>query len=252
MTPEDFIAKWRGSALSERAGAQSHFNDLCELLGVAKPTPADRGEYTFEKTTRKIGDSTGFADVWKRGCFAWEYKGSHRNLVRAYGQLKQYADALENPPLLIVSDMQEIRIHTNFTNTIAKQHVIPLAELRSVEARDLLRHCFRDPERLRPTATRESVTAEAAANFASIAVALRRRHDERRVAHFVNKLVFCLFAESIDLLPERVFAEILDEAVQRPDDFEVNAARPVPRDGEPQRPLRHGRDPVVQRRAVRR
>ena len=52
------------------------------------------------------------------------------NLVRAYAQLKQYADALENPPLLIVSDMQEIRVHTNFTNTVAQQHVIALADLR--------------------------------------------------------------------------------------------------------------------------
>jgi type II restriction/modification system DNA methylase subunit YeeA len=116
--------------------------------------------------------------------------------------------------------MQEIRVHTNFTNAIAQQHVIPLAELRSVEARDLLRNCFLAPDKLLPTQTRESVTAEAAARFANIAVGLRRQHDERRVAHFINKLVFCLFAEDIELLPGRVFADILDEAVKRPDDFE--------------------------------
>jgi hypothetical protein len=116
--------------------------------------------------------------------------------------------------------MQEIRVHTNFTNAIAQQHVIPLAELRSVEGRELLRSCFLYPDRLLPTQTREGVTAEAAAKFASIAVALRRQHDERRVAHFINKLVFCLFAEDIELLPDRVFADILDEAAKRPDDFE--------------------------------
>jgi hypothetical protein len=189
---------------------------------VPKPADVDRHgtEYTFEKSTRKIGDSAGFADVWKRHCFAWEYKGKRRNLVEAYAQLKQYADAFENPPLLIVSDMQEIRVHTNFTNAIAQQHVIPLAELRSVEARELLRSCFLHPDRLLPTQTRESVTAEAAAKFASIAVGLRQRYDERRVAHFINKLVFCLFAEDIELLPDRIFADILDESVKRPDDFE--------------------------------
>ena len=166
--------------------------------------------------------AAGFADVWKRHCFAWEYKGKRSNLVQAYAQLKQYADAFENPPLLIVSDLQEIRIHTNFTNAIAQQHVIPLAELRSVEARELLRNCFLHPERLLPRQTRESVTAEAAAKFASIAVRLRRRYDERRVAHFINKLVFCLFAEAegIELLPDRIFADILDESVKRPNDFE--------------------------------
>jgi hypothetical protein len=221
MSPEDFIAKWRGTTRTERSAAQEHFLDLCALLGVPKPADVDRHgtEYTFEKSTRKIGDTAGFADVWKRHCFAWEYKGKRSNLVQAYAQLKQYADAFENPPLLIVSDMQEIRVHTNFTNTIAQQHVIPLAELRSVEARALLRNCFLHPKRLLPTETRESVTARAAAKFANIAVLLRQRYDERRVAHFINKLVFCLFAEDIELLPDRIFADILDEAIKRPDDF---------------------------------
>jgi restriction-modification enzyme MmeI-like protein len=222
MSPEQFIAKWRGTTRTERSAAQEHFLDLCDLLGVAKPGDVDRhgSEYTFEKSTRRIGDTAGFADVWKRHCFAWEYKGSRKNLVQAYAQLKQYADALDNPPLLIVSDMQEIRVHTNFTNTIAQQHVIGLADLISVESRELLRNCFVHPDRLLPTQTRESVTADAAAKFAGIAVGLRRHYEERRVAHFINKLVFCLFAEDIDLLPDRIFADILDESRKRPNDFE--------------------------------
>jgi hypothetical protein len=222
MSPEEFIDKWRGTTRTERSAAQEHFLDLCALLGVPKPAEVDRHgtEYTFEKSTRKIGGSAGFADVWKRHCFAWEYQGKRSNLVQAYAQLKQYADAFENPPLVIVSDLQEIRVHTNFTNAIAQQHVIPLAELNSVEARGLLRNCFLRPERLLPSQTRESGTAEAAAKFTSIAVRLRQRFDERRVAHFINKLVFCLFAEDIELLPDRIFADILDESVKRPDDFE--------------------------------
>ena len=110
--------------------------------------------------------------------------------------------------------MQEIRVHTNFTNAIAQQHVIALIDLVSVEARELLRNCFLHPERLLPTQTRESVTAQAAANFANIAVGLRRHYDERRVAHFINKLVFCLFAENIDLLPNRIFADLLDSVTE--------------------------------------
>jgi hypothetical protein len=122
MTPEQFIDKWRGTTRTERSAAQEHFLNLCALLGVGGPGDVDRHgtEYTFEKSTQKIGDTAGFADVWKRHRFAWEYKGNRKNLVQAYAQLKQYADALENPPLLIVSDMQEIRVHTNFTNTIAQ------------------------------------------------------------------------------------------------------------------------------------
>src|SRR6185312_12483073 len=111
MTPEEFIDRWRGNTRSERAAAQHHFLDLCDLLGVEKP---GRHGYEFEVPTRRIGDTQGFADVWRDGCFIWEYKRDRKNLVEAYLQLKGYADALGNPPLLIVSDMQEIRVHTNF------------------------------------------------------------------------------------------------------------------------------------------
>ncbi len=223
MTPEQFIAKWHGSLLNERAAAQSHFNDLCELLGVDTPTDADPSgrAYRFEKPVSKITEDKGFVDVWKNHCFGWEYKGPRKNLVEAYAQLKQYTDDLQNPPLLIVSDMQEIRIHTNFTDRIVQRHVIQLPDLISNEARQKLRWCFVSPERLEPTATRESVTAEAAASFGKIGALLRQyyRDEDRMVAHFLTKLVFCLFVEDIELLPDRIFADTIDEAVKRPDDF---------------------------------
>ena len=82
MTPGAFIAKWRASELKERSAAQEHFIDLCRLLG--EPTPAEAnptGErYCFERGARKDGGGDGWADVWKRHCFAWEYKGKHADL----------------------------------------------------------------------------------------------------------------------------------------------------------------------------
>jgi hypothetical protein len=225
------------------------------LLDVKKPAEVDPHgtEYTFEKSTLKLGGAGGYADVWKKGCFAWEYKGPKKNLVQAYAQLKGYADALDNPPLLIVSDMREIRIHTNFTNTIAQQHVFGLSDIVAPETRNTLRACFVAPERLRPTETREGVTAKAATRFASIAVRLRHQHhDPQRIAHFLNKLVFCLFVEDIDLLPKRVFADIVDEAVKGPRRLPIDAGRVVSRHGQAKRPVRRGHHPVVQRRIVRR
>lgn len=221
MTPEQFIAKWRASELSERAAAQSHFNDLCALLEVPAPAEADsRGaDYTFEKSVTKPGGRKGRADVWKRGCFAWEYKGDARNLTQAYSQLKDYADALDNPPLLIVSDMKEIRIHTNWTNTVAEIIVIDIADLTGVEARRKLTWAFTDPEKLKPTRGRNEVTAEAAERIGALAAKLSRKYDPRRVAHFLNKLVFSMFAEDIGLLPERLFAELIEESVKDANEF---------------------------------
>jgi hypothetical protein len=49
--------------------------------------------------------------------FAWEYKGEHKDLVAAYQQLQLYREDLENPPHLVVCDLDRLEIHTNFTNT---------------------------------------------------------------------------------------------------------------------------------------
>ncbi len=41
MTPQEFIAKWQSVELKERSASQSHFNDLCRLLGLPDRTAAD-------------------------------------------------------------------------------------------------------------------------------------------------------------------------------------------------------------------
>ena len=128
MTPGTFIAKWRASELKERSAAQEHFIDLCRLLGEPTPAEADpTGErYCFERGARKDGGGDGWADVWKRHCFAWEYNGKHADLDAAFSQLRQYALALENPQLLIVSDMARFRIRTNWTNSVSATHEFAL------------------------------------------------------------------------------------------------------------------------------
>ena len=141
MTPHDFIDKWRGSELKESSGSQEHFIDLCRLLGEPTPAEADpTGQtYCFERGARKDSGRAGWADVWKRGHFAWEYKGKHANLDRAFEQLRQYALALENPPLLIVSDMVRFRIRTNWTNSVSETHEFELEDLARVEVREKLK-----------------------------------------------------------------------------------------------------------------
>jgi len=126
MTPAVFIAKWRAVELKERSASQSHFNDLCRLIDRPDPVTADpRGDwFTFEKGAAKSTGGAGWADVWRKHAFAWEYKGKHRDLDAAQAQLLRYATALENPPLLIVSDMDRIVIRTNWTNTVQETHTI--------------------------------------------------------------------------------------------------------------------------------
>lgn len=79
---------------------------------------------------------------------------------------------------------------------------------------------FSDPERLKPGKTRQTLTEEAAEQFASLAQRLlARSHDPQVVAHFINRLVFCMFAEDIGLLPNAMFSRMLEHAVKRAAEF---------------------------------
>jgi type II restriction/modification system DNA methylase subunit YeeA len=222
LSPQEFVAKWRNVTLKERSASQSHFNDLCALLGTPNPVQADpEGTwYTFEAGAAKRGGAEGFADVWKRGFFAWEYKGRHANLDKAYEQLLKYRSSLQNPPLLIVSDTDLIVIHTNFTNTVERTETIALEELLNPARLKLLWAAFEQPALLRPDRTPEQVTQQAAAHFAELASLLRKYGEEpRAIAHFLIRLLFCLFAEDTGLLPRGIFAELVRGTQRRPEVF---------------------------------
>ena len=163
MDVHQFIDKWSRANCTERQAAQEHFIDLCRVLGEPTPNEAsDPGTYSFEKGASKIDGSPGFADVWKRGHFGWEYKKDRANLDRAYQQLQLYSVALENPPLLVVSDTKRFRIYTNWTNTVQTRHEFVLEDLAQSGTRELLKNVFDHSDRLKPDKTREQVTKDAA------------------------------------------------------------------------------------------
>jgi len=219
MTPDDFIRKWDGVKLREKQASQEHFLDLCALVGVPSPAQADPegAWFCFEKGASKVGGGDGWADVWRRGYFAWEYKSPGGDLDKAFGQLQKYTPALEYPPLLIVSDIDLIRIHTAFTRLVPAVHVLTLADLRDPAKFNLVKWAFTDPDRLRPAQTRAHLTEQAAAQLGALALTWRGRgHDPLRVAHFCQQVLFCLFAEDIDLLPDKLFTQLLEAAKGHP------------------------------------
>ncbi len=63
-------------------------------------------------------------------------------------------------------------------------------------------------------------------DIAALAQGLRERgHDPQAVAHFVNRPVFCRFAEDVDLLPGNMFTRLLERTRRDPDRFADHAAR---------------------------
>ncbi|AHY46604.1 Methyltransferase domain [Rubrobacter radiotolerans] len=225
ISAQEFVERWEGTTLSERASYQSHFNDLCDMLGEPRPTDVDRSgsEYTFEKRVEKASGGVGFADVWRRGRFAVEYKRPGRNLQSAYGQLAGYREALENPPVLIATDISRYLIRANFTAEAPKTFEFTNRDLLRPKHRETLRLAFSEPEALKGISTPESITREAAESFARLADGLRERGVEPRVAaHFLNRVLFCLFAEDVRLLPAGLFTEVIERGAKRPETFNRN------------------------------
>jgi type II restriction/modification system DNA methylase subunit YeeA len=207
MTPQQFIAKWQRVTLSERSACQQHFLDLCDLLGQPKPAEVDpEGTwYTFEKGVEKTEGGYGWADVWMRDHFGWEYKRRHKDLKTAYSQLLLYREDLENPPLLVVCDMDRFEVHTNFTGTAKHVHVFDLAGLADPANLEILRKLFADPNSLRPGITSEKITVEAAQRFAKLADGMRDKGIEPLraiVKLFVLRIAFpeSIIARSIILM----------------------------------------------------
>lgn len=223
------------AALKESAAAQSHFIDLCDMLGKPHPAAVDQvgDRYTFEKHVNKLrGGDKGFADVWMRDHFAWEYKGKHKDLHKAYLQLADYREDLGNPPLLVVCDLNRFQVHTNFTSTNKRIYSFDLDDLQRngvtascpLPPLDVLRALFDDISVLRPERTAARVTEDAAKKFLRLAERLEleprtEKPTKPQIAHFLMRIVFCLFADSIGLLPEHVFRDLVRNHRTRPRKF---------------------------------
>ncbi len=81
----DFIARWQQSSASERANCQSFLNELCDVLDVPKPQPAQNhpelDAYVYERSVtfhhtehQQVITTNGWIDLYKRGCFVLEAK----------------------------------------------------------------------------------------------------------------------------------------------------------------------------------
>jgi SAM-dependent methyltransferase len=218
MTPQSFVAKWSKIQQKETAVAKGHFYDLCQLVGHLKPEAYDpTGQtFSFETQTVKTDGQKGFADVFFREHFIWEYKGPHQDLDKAYQQLLLYREALDNPPLLITSDIHTIVIHTNFNNYPRHSHTITFADILQGDGLAKLRWAFFEPEKFKPARTQEQITKASADTFVAVADAMKKHqkvtgeaYSAEQLAHFMVRLLFCLFAEDMALLPNNVFTQIV-------------------------------------------
>jgi hypothetical protein len=280
---EAFIERWGPAGGGERSNYQLFLTELCALLGVPGPEPAQEDEsrnaYVFERKVparRLDGPTTAnFIDLYKRGCFVLEAKQSAKRR-RQFDELKQlglelpdqrvgsgrrgcaqwdammrnareqaetYAKRLPTeegwPPFIVVVDVGHvIELYADFSLQGKHYAQFPdrggyrifLEDLRDAAVRERLRAIWTDPQALNPARRTAEVTREIAELLAKLSQSLetrliralpagqtaRKAGTERRaiaekVAMFLMRCLFTMFAEDVGLLRRDSFKDVLEE-----------------------------------------
>jgi hypothetical protein len=150
-----------------------------------------------------------------RGTETWDAA-----MLRARGQAEQYAKALpEWPPFLIVADFgHSIETYADFTGTgkhyaqfpDASSFRIFLSDLPREEVRCRLRAIWLDPLSLDPSRLAAKATREIAMRLALLGRSLEKDgYGAERVALFLMRSLFTMFAEDVGLLPKDSFRKLL-------------------------------------------
>ncbi len=250
MNATDFIGRWRKASGSELANAQLFVTELCELLELPRPEPANEdvrdNAYVFERRVQfKHGDgseSEGRIDCYRRGAFVLESKkiklgpatrGFDEALLRARSQGESYARALPapegRPPFVVVVDIGHvIELYSEFSRSGAtytpfpdpRSHRIRLEDLARDDIRERLRKVWMEPGALDPSKLSAQVTREVATELARLAKALEAAgHAPELVAGFLTRCLFTFFAEDVGLLPQKSFEKLLEELMKTPRQF---------------------------------
>lgn len=161
----------------------------------------------------------------KRGTGQWTAA-----MQKAAGQAEGYAKALPKehgwPPFLLVSDIGFcIDVYADFSRSgkgyapfpDRRRFRIQLEDLRHDDVRDRLKAIWKQPMSLDPSAEAARVTREIAAHLATVARRLEAREQNAdRVAHFLMRLLFTMFAEDTALIPKKSFRALLKKVRDRP------------------------------------
>ncbi|HYW13460.1 MAG TPA: type IIL restriction-modification enzyme MmeI, partial [Longimicrobium sp.] len=216
--------KWDAVPAAERANFQSYVTELCEALGVSRPRPRGSGyefEYPVTTTDRRTGkDTTNWIDLYRQDAFILEAKhtvaaeaGEDRAMGRAYGQAKGYAgDVAHGPPpyLMVMNVGRTLLVWDRWSGNYGGLNAARRIDLRTLWQRpddiEFLRAVWENPASLNPAIRGRAVTREVAERLAKLSASLEGRGmDGERVARFLMRAMFTMFAEDVGLLQGKPF-----------------------------------------------
>ena len=267
---QTFIERWDPSGGAERSNYQMFLSELCDLIAVARPNPAEpdntKNNYVFDRAVvHHLADDTttpNFIDLYKRNCFVLETKqgieakeanasisiktkkikkghgvrGTRQwdtSMLKARGQAESYAKDLPVehgwPPFLAVVDVGHcIELYADFSLQGKNYTQFPdtnsfrilLKDLAHDDIRDRLRALWTDPLSLDPSRRTETITREIANRLAILARSMEEdgQHPQK-VARFLMRCLFTMFAEDVGLIPAGSYTELLKDLKGRAHDF---------------------------------
>jgi hypothetical protein len=220
---------------TESFGRIDAYKRHCFVLEAKQGSDADRKAAEQGEADLDIFGQTA-ATRFKRGTAKRGTPTWSKAMVEARGQAERYAKALPIdhgwPPFLLVTDVGHcIDIYADFSGT-GKQYTqfpdaarfrIALDDLRDEEVRTRLATIWTDPLSLDPSKEAARVTREIAGHLAELSKRLEKREQNpTRVADFLMRCLFTMFAEDVGLIPEGSFTNFLTRMKTRPENFAPN------------------------------
>ncbi|TXD34033.1 class I SAM-dependent DNA methyltransferase [Lujinxingia vulgaris] len=235
-----FIERWKDAGGAESRYSQTFFGELFGLMkldfDILEGAASER-HVVFEAPVTIPGEShPKRMDVYRAGRWVIEAKqGSFTHhaapghgrrgtknyqdrMEAAFHQARRYAAYATDgvPPILMVVDVgYRFDIWTAFSGTFGgygARGSFTLEELADPEVYSLLRDLLDDPSKRNPDLVAAHVTRDVAERLAVLAKNLEESgHDPEKIARFLMRCLFTMFAEDINLLENRLFEKYLRE-----------------------------------------
>lgn len=178
-------------------------------------------------------DMFGHIPTTRRGRRA----GQDADMGAAYRQAWDYANRLpadhDRPPFLITCDVgNSFEFYADFSGNGRayrafpddRRRIVPLGALIEPDVQALFHSIWETPKALDPALERARITREVAGYLAKVSTSLEERgHAPERVASFLGRVLFAMFAEDAGLLPKESFTGLLTRCQEEPDTFKPQA-----------------------------
>ena len=197
-----FSKEWQDAA-SEKAEAQSFWNDFFNIFGISRRRVA-----AFEKRAKQIDGKDGYIDLLWKGMLLIEHKSLGKNLDIAFEQSLEYFAGLKDrelPRYVMVSDFARCRLHDLEADT---EHEFALPDLH----KNIHHFAFIAGYQTHKIKEQDPVNIKAAESMGKL-------HDQMHAIGYTGhnlevylvRLLFCLFAEDTGIFQRQQFRDCIED-----------------------------------------